>query len=230
VDTTRFSPSRCQEHRQEVRRQLGLDDDTLVLLITAHNFVLKGVPTLLRATSRLAARGEPVHLVVVGGRRAVRRVGLKRHAAATFVGPVDDPVPYYAAADMYVHPTLYDSFALAVLEAAACGLPVITSRFAGVAELLTEGVDGHILHDPADVDELTDRLRPFLSDRSLCREMGKAARRTALKHTFQRNVDEILALYEEVHGTPAGGRRSRRFDSGGHGGAKPHRTSCAVRK
>ena len=230
VDTTRFSPSRCEEHRQKVRRQLAVDDDTMVLLITAHNFALKGVPTLLRATGRLAARGIPVHLVVVGGRHAVRRDAAKRNAAVTFVGPVDDPVPYYAAADMYVHPTLYDSFALAVLEAAACGLPVITSRFAGVAELLTEGVDGHVLYDPADVDELTDRLQPFLSARSLCRGMGKAARQMALKHTFQRNVDEILALYEEVHGTPAGGSKSRRFDSGGHGGAKPHTTSCVVRK
>ena len=44
-------------------------------------------------------------------------------------------MPYYAAADLYVHPTFYDPCSLVVLEAAACGLPIITSRYNGAAEL-----------------------------------------------------------------------------------------------
>ncbi len=202
VDTTRFSPIRCAEYRRATRRRLGIDDDTVMLLIVAHNYVLKGVPTLLRAVDRLSARREPVHLVVVGGRHrpSVARTGrrLARGRPVTFVGPVDDAVPFYAAADIYVHPTLYDSFGLAVLEAAACGLPVVTSRFAGVAELLVEGIHGHVLRDPADVDELVDRLQPLLHDAATREQMGMAARRMAERHSLDRNVAEILRVYEEI--------------------------------
>ena len=60
----------------------------------------------------------------------------------------DDPVPYYAAADVFVLPTFYDPCSLSVSEAAASGLPIVTSRFNGAAELLTEGVDGSVIADP----------------------------------------------------------------------------------
>lgn len=201
VDTNRFSPEICARHRWAVRRRLGIDDRAVVLLIVAHNHPLKGVPTLLRVMRRLTARRAPAHLVVVGGRHTGRYVfaakRLRHSEAVTFVGPIDDTVPLYAAADVYVHPTFYDSFGLAILEAAACGLPVITSRFAGAAELFSEGVEGHVLRDPADVEELLSRLVP-LFDPAVRRRMGEAARRMALKHPFDRNVEQILALYGEI--------------------------------
>lgn len=201
VNTERFSPARRAEHRQAVRRRLGIGDGTLLLMIAAHNFPLKGVPTLLRAMRRFTARQTPVHLVVVGGRhmrrhvRAAGRQGIAK--AVTFAGPVPDTMPFYAAADVYVHPTYYDSFGLVILEAAASGLPVVTSRFAGAAELLTDGVDGFVLPDPADVTELVSRVQ-LLFDPAVRRGMGEAARQLALKHPFSRNVDAIVSLYREI--------------------------------
>jgi len=201
VDTVRFSPENRERYRESVRRYLGVDDRTTLLLIVAHNFRLKGVPTLLRAMGRLAARRAPVHLAVVGGRRLrkyVRMAGrLGAGSMVTFVGSVHDTVPFYAAADAYVHPTYYDSCSLVVLEALASGLPAITSRFNGVGELMTEGAEGFVLGDPSSVDELLGRIeRLFDPDTRL--RMGQAARRMARKHTIQRNADAVLAVYEEV--------------------------------
>ena len=67
-----------------------------------------------------------------------------------FVGPVENPLADYAAADVYVHPTIYDTCSLVVLEAAACGLPVITTRCNGAAELFHEDRDVLLVSDPAD--------------------------------------------------------------------------------
>jgi len=201
VDPERFSPDERAKHRQTVRRWFGVDDNTLLLLIVAHNFALKGVPTLIRAMGRLAARRRPVHLAVVGGKRlrhyerTTARLGAA--SAVTFTGTVRDTVPFYAAADVYVHPTYHDSCSLVVLEALASGLPVITSRLNGAAELLTDGVEGAVMPNPADVDDLLARLEPMF-DPTVRTRMGRAARRLAMEHTLERNVNEVLAVYEEV--------------------------------
>ncbi|MBN2475007.1 MAG: glycosyltransferase family 4 protein [Pirellulales bacterium] len=201
VDTVRFSPEHRGLHRRAVRRRLGVSDETVLALIVAHNFRLKGLPALLGAMSRLTAERVPLHLAVVGGKHlrpwewTARRLGLG--GSVSFLGAVDDTVPYYAAADLYVHPTFYDMCSLVVLEAAASGLPILTTRINGVSELLTQGTEGLLISDPADVDELTDRMRA-LFDESLRLKMARAARQMALRHTLKRNVDEILDVYEEV--------------------------------
>jgi UDP-glucose:(heptosyl)LPS alpha-1,3-glucosyltransferase len=195
VDLARYSPDHRPAYRQAVRKRLSVCDDELLLVIVAHNFRLKGVPTLLAAASRLAAEGAPVRVAVVGGKR------LPQQRAAggitSFVGPVDDAGPYYAAADVYVQPTYYDPCSLVLLEALASGLPVVTSRFNGAGELLTPGVEGWLVDDPGDAAELAGRLRPLL-DPAVRSAMGVAARKLALAHSFERNCREMLAVYQEI--------------------------------
>jgi UDP-glucose:(heptosyl)LPS alpha-1,3-glucosyltransferase len=204
VDTGRFSPDRRAEFRQPVRQQLGIGDDVILALFVGHNFWLKGLPTLLRAVRRLATESLPVHLAVVGGkqkhvrrwRHAARQMGVEE--SVTFAGPKDDTVPYYAAADVYVQPTFYDPCSLVLLEAAASGLPIITTRFFnGAAELMTEGVESLLVSDPTDSDQVANQMRVML-DSSFRDEMGRAARRMSLRHTFCRNVEEMLDVYREA--------------------------------
>ncbi len=200
VDTQRFSPRHRSEFRQSLRARLGVCDEALLLLIVAHNFRLKGVPMLLQAMAAWR-HSRPAHLVVVGGkrleryRRAARRLGVG--AWVSFVGSVDDPVPYYAAADVYVHPTYYDPCSLVALEALAAGLPVLTSRENGVSELLEDGQEGFLLEKQGDSEEFLRRIAPLLDDDRRA-AMGRAARRLAQRHSFDRNVDEMVAVYEEV--------------------------------
>lgn len=201
VDTERFSPRRCQPQREPTRRRLGLGADTLMALIVAHNFRLKGVATLLGAMRRLQTAGRDVRLVIVGGKhidswqRYVTRLGLSEQV--TFVGRVDDPLPYYAAADCYVHPTYYDPCSLVALEAAACGLPLITSRYNGASEMFRDGEDVLLVDDPADESAMAGVMRTLLDDATRQR-LGEAARTTILQHSFHRNVDEILDIYQEI--------------------------------
>jgi UDP-glucose:(heptosyl)LPS alpha-1,3-glucosyltransferase len=114
-----------------------------------------------------------------------------------FAGRVDDPLPYYAAADCYVHPTYYDPCSLVVLEAAACGLPLITSRYNGASELFRDGDDVLLVNNPADDAEMAGAMRMLL-DGSARRRLGAAARTTILQHSFHRNVDQILEIYREI--------------------------------
>jgi UDP-glucose:(heptosyl)LPS alpha-1,3-glucosyltransferase len=97
---------------------------------------------------------------------------------------------------VYVQPTFYDPCSLVALEALASGLPLVTSRYNGVSELMTDAAEGYVLHDPADVDELESRLESLMAE-ELRERMSQAARRLALRHTFDRNVDEILAVYAQ---------------------------------
>ena len=201
VDLTRFSPAHREQHRTVVRALLGVDESEVLLLIVAHNFRLKGVPTLLRAAGRLQRAGQPVRVVVAGGKRTrayealAKRLGVG--SAVTFLGAVDDPTPYYAAADVYVQPTFYDPCSLVVLEALASGLPVVTTRFNGAGELLTAGREGYVIHDPADDAELAAALTPLM-DTARRSAMGHAARQLAEAHSLERNCREVLAVYQEA--------------------------------
>lgn len=200
VDTERFSPQHCAVHRRTTRVQLGVQDK-VVLLMVAHNLQLKGAETVIRALSRLRDGDLDVHFLVVGGKhpRPFQRLAARLGVAqmVSFVDAVEDPLPFYAAADIYAQPTFYDPCSLVVLEALACGLPVITSRFNGAAELMHPGREGFVLDDPADATEL-GRLATALGDIERRRMMGAAARRLAEQHTFARNAAEILQLYEEI--------------------------------
>ena len=201
VDCERFSPERCRPLRDDTRRRLGLRPASLAALIVAHNFRLKGVATLLGAMRRLGADRRDLRLIIVGGKhidswqRQVVRMGLGDRVR--FAGRVEDPLPYYAAADCYVHPTYYDPCSLVVLEAAACGLPLITSRYNGASEMFAEGDDVLLIDDPADDRQLAAVMRTMMDD-SARQRLGAAARRTVLQHTFRQNVDRILEIYREI--------------------------------
>jgi UDP-glucose:(heptosyl)LPS alpha-1,3-glucosyltransferase len=201
VDTARFSPSLRDQHRDRVRRELGVLPSETLFLIVAHNLELKGVPALLRAMTLLHSAGHNAVLAVVGGRRTSHYERKTKQAGIAdrvrFVGAVDDPTPFYAAADVYVQPTWYDPCSLVLLEAMASGLPVITSRFNGAGELVEPGVSGEALRDPRDAVTLAAAMSRW--SRAEARSAGSvAARHAMLGNTFDRNVDTILAVYQEI--------------------------------
>jgi len=214
VDLERFQPRRTEEDGAELRARLGFGDET-VFLIVAHDFDLKGVDAILRALGSMRREGRRAGLIVVGpgtmrgkkfwgvplARPCDRFPRLAHRAgcadAVRFVGFQSDPVPFYRAADVYVQPTLYDPCSLVVLEALACGLPVITSRDNGTSELIRSGVEGGILDDPLDVTDLARHMTRFLDPRRR-RVAGIAARALAERHSRERNLEEILSVYREV--------------------------------
>lgn len=199
VDTDRFTPDSRATLREPTRRQLGLGEETMFLML-AHNLLLKNADATLRALALVLRRGAPVRLVIAGGKRPEPFVKLAQHLAitphVTFMGSVD-AAHYYAAADVFVHPTWYDPCSLVTLEAAAAGLPVVTTRFNGASEMMRDGVDGFVLENPADVATLADRMQS-LADKPTREAMGGTGRETALRHTFEHQTSQFLALYDEI--------------------------------
>jgi UDP-glucose:(heptosyl)LPS alpha-1,3-glucosyltransferase len=114
-----------------------------------------------------------------------------------FVGEVDDPLPYYAAADVYVHPTYYDPCSLVVLEALACGLPVVTTSYNGAGELIDNGVSGFVIDEPTNLAAMTDCIRR-LGDSGVRKRMARAARQRTEAHSLEANFRGILDVYREV--------------------------------
>ncbi|MCI0370086.1 MAG: glycosyltransferase family 4 protein [candidate division NC10 bacterium] len=203
VDTDRFAPENAVRFRAEVRRTLELADGDLGLIFVGSNFSRKGLELVLNALVGAGEAGLRMRLVVLGGRprprwrRQVAALGLA--GRVRFVDPVPDPERYYAAADVFVLPTRFDPFANATLEAMAAGLPVVTTRMNGVAEILTPGTDGYVLDDPPSAPALA-KLLVELTDADLRRAMGRAARGTALRFPWRAAAEAALETYRAMLG------------------------------
>jgi UDP-glucose:(heptosyl)LPS alpha-1,3-glucosyltransferase len=171
-----------------------------MFLMLAHNLLLKNADATIRAAAKLVSGGASLRLVIAGGKRPDRFKKLAKQLniaeSVTFLEQVD-PLPYYAAADVFVHPTWYDPCSLVTLEASSSGLPVITSRFNGASEFMTDGKEGFVLAQPADVDTLASHMNELL-DPGVRDRMGTAARSLAMQHTFEKQTNEFLDLYREI--------------------------------
>src|SRR5262249_15135653 len=145
-----------------------------------------------------SCKGLPLHLLVVG---QDEQKAFRAQAAAAglsdgveFCTPVADVRSIYAAADILVAPSLEDSFNLPVLEAMACGLPVIVSPRAGVSEWLTNGFDALLLKDPENAAELADAVRALATSAQLRSTLAENAVATARKLSW----DEHVALLRQL--------------------------------
>ncbi len=194
VDLQKFSPATL-ERRRELRRALGLDDE-IVFLFAAHNFRLKGLDYLLKAWPGFD--NQNFRLLIVGRDKPPRSAGKFKNIK--FLGARSDTVSLYQAADVLVHPSFSDTFGRVIIEALACGLPVITTRLAGASELIEDGREGFVLDDPSQTSILAEKMGCF-ADRNLLQKFSKAAR--ALAERFPKSA----YLEQTVEAIEAEGRR-----------------------
>jgi UDP-glucose:(heptosyl)LPS alpha-1,3-glucosyltransferase len=198
VDLDAFVPELRLEHRARLRAELGIPDDAMVYLHVGSGFARKGVATLLAALARLEDRN--ARLLVVGKDRAEPAL---RAAAAEpgignrvhFAGGQADVRPFYGAADCFVLATLYDPFPNAALEALASGLPIVVSRQSGAAELVREGVNGHVV-DALDVEALTGAMAAIAKRGPV--EMSEDARASVLDLGLDAMAERLVALYRRL--------------------------------
>jgi UDP-glucose:(heptosyl)LPS alpha-1,3-glucosyltransferase len=210
IDPKRFPEIDRLKCREEFRKNWDIPSSSVVGLLAAMNYRLKGLDPLLHAVKRLLTRPEFVknppdfRLVVAGSlknmsyRRQAARLGIDKHVV--FVGHRDDMRTGYFAADFLVHPTFYDPCSLVVLEALACGLPVITTRYNGASELLHVGKDekgsqeGYVIDDPHDHERLATCMVELL-DSGRRNAFSQAARRTASRWTFEHHYRQLLNVF-----------------------------------
>ena len=190
VDTVQFSSQSRTELRASARARFRLSPSDLALLLIGNDWKKKGLDCLLQAMA--ACRELGLKLLVVGSDQrseyeaAAGHLGLAERVF--FLEPSSDVIQFYAAADAYVGPSLEDAYGLPVLEAMACGLPVIASSRAGVSEIIAHRKNGMILHNPLDSVELAKLLRELRSNPGMCQSIGREAALTAGQQTWDRNA------------------------------------------
>lgn len=201
VDLEEFSPGNREELRDGERRRWNIPPDAVCILFMGHNFRLKGLWDTLRDVAALRREGRDIHLLVAGrGTGRIQRRKARRLTATLglsdvvhLAGPIRPAVRAFAAADFLLFPSWHDSFGFVVLEAMACGLPVITTRYAGASEIIDEGESGFLVA-PEDREGVRERIRS-LCERELRVGMGAAARRAAEPHGEEANFRSVERVF-----------------------------------
>jgi UDP-glucose:(heptosyl)LPS alpha-1,3-glucosyltransferase len=229
IDPARVKVAQPSAVRCGFRNRLGLEPGDIVGLFVGHNYALKGLEPLIRGLAARRREGaRPIHALVCGGgksaayRRLADRLGVAEFVH--FLGFHDDVRECYWSSDFFVLPTYYDPCSLVVLEALACGLPVITTACNGASELMTDGRQGFVLTAPDAEGELVAAL-DHMTDDDRRRAMAAEAETLGRAQTFDKHVEALLKVFREV-----AAEKSRRGTPGRHAGSGPHVAIASGRK
>ena len=191
VDHTRF----CPGDRVAAREEVGVKHDVRALLFVGRHVPVKGLDLLLAALPEVAAYQPQVRLLVAGGDAASAVEG-DSAGRVTWLGPVArERLPLlYRSVDALVVPSRYESFGLVVLEALACGTPVIATRVGVVDEVVCDGVNGR----RADVPAPDALARAILEQLESEPPSPAAIRDSVARWSWERTGMAIEGVYREV--------------------------------
>lgn len=196
----RFRPISAAESEPTLR-QYGIERPYILYVGALES--RKNLPRLLAAYARLREWSERWRLVIVGARKwksspifdTVQQLGLEPHV--TFTGYVaDEHLPaLYSGADLFAFPSLYEGFGLPVLEAMACGTPVVTSNTSSLPEVAG---DAAILVDPRDVEQIANAMWLVLSQPDLAAALREKGLARAAQFTWERTARETIEVYKQA--------------------------------
>jgi len=195
----------CSFHRRTpdpaLRARFCKPDEKLVIHISNLRPV-KQVDAVVRIFARIRER-VPARLLIVGegpelGRAEQLMNELDVAAHVELVGEAQDVTGLLSISDLFLLPSLQESFGLSALEAMACGVPVVASKVGGLPEVVVDGVTGY-LHPPAYVAQMAESAMKILSDRALHTVMAEEGVRLATERfSASRIVPQYEALYERT--------------------------------
>jgi len=197
-----YQPMERDEARALAQRRLGVPLPYILSVGVLQP--RKNLPRLVRAYNRIAG-SIPQRLVLVGKegwagdelRKAVSESPRGKEPLFTgYVADADLPV-LYAAADLFVYPSLYEGFGLPPLEALACGTPVLTSNVSSLPEVVG---DAALTVDPHDEKAIAEAMRTVLSDPALRERLAAAGPPRAAEFSWERTARETVAVYRSVLG------------------------------
>jgi glycosyltransferase involved in cell wall biosynthesis len=188
--------------RGEFRKKYSIRDDEKIILYLGRLHKIKGIDLLVKAFSDLVKELDKIKLMIVGPDDGFLPI-LKKHIEnlkigdkVLFTGPLyeRDKLEAYVDADVYVLPSVYEIFGITVLEACACGAPVIVTDRCGIADVVDSKV-GYVVE--YDKDRLRDAIFKILSDEELRRRFGEEGRRLAIEEFgWDPIVRKIEGIYE----------------------------------
>jgi glycosyltransferase involved in cell wall biosynthesis len=168
----------------------------------------KNVPRLIEAYSRLPESMRREYQLVIAGRyqhlghplfpdprRTVQTLGLEGNVIFTGQIREQDKAPLFSAATVFAFPSLYEGFGIPVLEAMACGTPVLTSNRSALPEVAG---DAGLLVDPYDTQAITDGLAELVTSQALRDELARRGLDRAQRFTWRQVAEQTVRLYREV--------------------------------
>jgi len=177
-----------------------------LILFTGRIIAAKGIKYLVEAIPKVLREYPDTFFMFIGAgdsspyRRQLKAMGISKRNFA-FLGYLKERselIKYYRASSVYVAPTFYENLPIRVLEAMACGVPVVASNVCAVPEAIDNCVNG-ILIPPGSTDDLVDAICWLLSDSNLRRKMGNNARKTILeKFDWNLNVIRTVEVYKKI--------------------------------
>lgn len=195
VDTNLFSPSKGVDPPQRD-----------IVLFTGRLIAAKGIGYLVEAIPEILREFPDVLFIFIGAGdsspylRQLKEMGVseRNFKFLGYLKEASDLVNYYRSSSVYVAPTLYENLPIRILEAMACGVPVVASNVCAIPEEIDHGVNG-ILIEPRSVDELAEAICRLLGDSNLRKKMGDSARKTVLnRFDWDMNVVRTVEVYQQI--------------------------------
>ena len=193
VDVARFAPTPQRIQRAaELRNQFKIPLGAPVALFVGRLTWDKGISELLEAFLQLEHRFSDLRLLLVGSFEdgdplpADIRKRLEAHQRVILAGPVNDPAPYYALADVLVLPSHREGLPTVVLEGHAAGKPVIGAAATGIVDLLTDGETG-LLFPVGDASALANAIARLIDDKALAKKLALAGQQQ-VKRKFRQEL------------------------------------------
>jgi glycosyltransferase involved in cell wall biosynthesis len=204
VDLQRFTPGACDP---AVRQRLTSAPDAHLVGIVGRIDPEKGIGLLVEAMARLQGQAASAHLAVVGAagvhgadyqesvrREAERLLGDR----VRFTGPAFDVPATLRALDVVVNASSAEPFGLSILEAQACGRPVLALRAGGIPEFITDGYNG-VLVDTPDPGMMASALETLLADEDRRRSLAAAGMETAeSRHGLDTRAATVAEIYRDA--------------------------------
>jgi len=202
VDLSVFKPA----NKAWARQQLNIPPDTFVLLFVSSNIgtnPFKDFDTIRKAILDVEQKmGAGKILFIAVGSDNMKRTGSEYGSMqirfVPFTADLGRVACYYQASDVYLHAAHADTFPNVILEALACGTPVVATAVGGIPEQITDGETGFLI-PPHDHMAMADRVAQLLRDPELCQKMGVNSFKYARRHFgSDRMVDEYLDFYQSA--------------------------------
>lgn len=187
----------------DAKRRLGLPADRLLIGAVGRLSPEKGFDLLIRAVDRLRRSGQPVHLVIAGEgdqeeplRALIKELDCGDHVQ--LLGFWSRMRELYEALDLFALSSLREGLPNVVLEAMAMEVPVLSTRIAGIPQLIEDGANG-LLAGPGSVDELAEGLTQFLQSSQLRSSLARAARETIERdYSFLARMQAMTSVYDRL--------------------------------
>jgi glycosyltransferase involved in cell wall biosynthesis len=208
VDVKKFRPVSEFEKRR-LRQQLAIPKKQIIVTYAGRLVSYKGLPLLLRVAEIIQRELDDVGFVLIGSggidmhnceaelKQFVKAKSLE--GVVCFPGEVGNVHEYLQASDIFVLPSEEDAFPLALVEAMACGLPVVSTPVGGIKEIITDRYNG-LLMEARDLQQLYGGICALIRDRTLSAALGSAAVRTVeARYSAESIADQYCELFRRVH-------------------------------